>query len=392
MFDPPIPGRHDVRICVVGGGGSGAALAYDLALRGFSVLLLEKGEFTSGTTGRHHGQLHSGARYAVGDRAIARECMEETLVLRRIVPEAIEYNGGIFAAIRDDEADYAPAFVSACLESGIPAREIPVTEARALEPILNPALKRAVWVPDGTIDAYRLAASFLAAASALGADLRAFTELVGIEVSGGRVRGGTVRGPDGREERVSFDCLVSATGAWAGRVGALAGLDIPVTPAPGTMVAVRGRLSDLVLSRLAPPGDGDILVPQRGLSIIGSTQSRADSPEGILPTKGEIEFLLVRADELAPGFSRAPFHAAWAAARPLAGRAASDAEGRGISRDFAVLDHGAEGAAGMFTLIGGKATVLRAMARKAADAVCGFLDVEEPCRTTDYSLPSWRAL
>ena len=73
MFDPPIPGRHDVRICVVGGGGSGAALAYDLALRGFSVLLLEKGEFTSGTTGRHHGQLHSGARYAVGDRAIDRK-------------------------------------------------------------------------------------------------------------------------------------------------------------------------------------------------------------------------------------------------------------------------------------------------------------------------------
>jgi len=81
------------------------------------------------------------------------------------------------------------------------------------------------------------------------------------------------------------------------------------------MVAVRGRLSDRVLSRLAPPGDGDILVPQRGLSIIGSTQRRADSPEGILPTQEEIEFLLGRADELAPGFSSDPFHAAWAAAR-----------------------------------------------------------------------------
>ncbi len=392
MFDPPILSRHDARICVAGGGGSGAALAYDLALRGFSVLLVEKGEFTSGTTGRHHGQLHSGARYAVGDRAIARECMEETLVLRRIAPQALEYNGGIFAAIRDDEADYAPAFISACLEAGIPAREIPVSEARVSEPALNPRTKRTVWVPDGTIDAFRLAASFLAAAAALGAELRAFTELVGIETGGGRIRGGTLRGPDGREERVSFDGLVSATGAWAGRVGSLAGLDIPVTPAPGTMVAVRGRLSDLVLSRLAPPGDGDILVPQRGLSVIGSTQRRADSPEGILPTKEEIEFLLSRGDELVPGFSSAPFHAAWAAARPLAGRADSDAEGRAISRDFAVLDHGDEGAAGMFTLIGGKATVLRAMARKAADEVCAFLGDPEPCRTAEYPLPSWRSL
>lgn len=392
MFDPPILSRHDARICVVGGGGSGAALAYDLALRGFSVLLLEKGEFTSGTTGRHHGQLHSGARYAVGDREIARECMEETLVLRRIVPQAIEYNGGIFAAIRDDEADYAPAFVSACLEAGIPAREIPAAEARAREPALNPALKRSVWVPDGTIDAYRLAASFLSAAAALGAEMRAFTELVGVETSGGRIQGGTIRDPCGREERVSFDCLVSAAGAWAGEVGALAGLDIPITPAPGTMVAVRGRISDMVLSRLAPPGDGDILVPQRGLSIIGSTQTRADSPEGILPTKAEIEFLFRRADELVPGFSAAPFHAAWAAARPLAGRAASDAEGRAISRDFAVLDHGTEGVSGMFTLIGGKATVLRAMARKAADAVCAHLGIREPCRTADFPLPSWRSL
>ncbi len=392
MFDPPIARRHDARVCIVGGGGSGAALAYDLALRGLSVLLVEKGEFTSGTTGRHHGQLHSGARYAVGDRAIARECMEETLVLRRIVPEAIEYNGGIFAALRDDEADYAPAFVSACREAGIPAREIPVMEARAREPVLNPELKRAVWVPDGTIDAYRLPASFLAAAAVLGAELRAFTELVGIDSSEGRVRGGRLRGPDGRRERVSFHCLVSATGAWAGRVGALAGLDIPISPAPGTMVAVRGRLSDRVLSRLAPPGDGDILVPQRGLSIIGSTQRRADSPEGILPTQEEIEFLLGRADELAPGFSSAPFHAAWAAARPLAGRADSDAEGRAISRDFSVLDHGDQGAAGMFTLIGGKATVLRAMAEKAADSVCRFLGIQEPCRTADYPLPSWRSL
>lgn len=392
MFDPPIPRRHAARVCVVGGGGSGAALAYDLSLRGLSVLLVEKGEFTSGTTGRHHGQLHSGARYAAGDRAIARECMEETLILRRIAPEAVEYNGGIFAAVKDEEADYAPAFLTACLEAGIPARELSPSEARALEPILNPDLRRAVWVPDGTIDAYRLPASFLAAAAALGADLRAFSELTAIDVVGGRVRGAALRGPDGSEERLSFDYLVNAAGAWAGRVGALAGLDILISPAPGAMVAVRGRLTDMVLSRLAPPGDGDILVPQRGLTIIGSTQRRADSPEGILPSREEIEFLLGRADELAPGFSSAPFHAAWAAARPLAGRARSGEEGRAISRDFAVLEHEGEGAAGMATLIGGKATALRIMAEKAADVVCRSLGLDEGCRTAQFRLPSWRSL
>lgn len=392
MFNPPVPHRHAARVLIVGGGGSGAALAYDLALRGLSVLLVEKGEFTSGTTGRHHGQLHSGARYAVGDRAIARECMRETLILRRIVPQAIEYNGGLFVALSDDEADYGDLFLAACLEAGIPAREVATERARAWEPALNPAARRAVWVPDGGFDAYRAPAAFLAGAAALGAELRAFTELVGVEVRGGRAVGAALRGPDGREERLSFDYLVSATGAWAGRVGALAGLDVPITPAPGAMLAVEGRLTDMVISRLAPPGDGDILVPQRGLSIIGSTQRRADSPEGILPTADEIEFLKGRAAELAPAFAEAPFHAAWAAARPLAGRASNDAEGRAISRDFAVLDHAADGAAGMCTLIGGKATALRIMAEKAADEVCARLGIDEPCRTADFVLPSWRAL
>ncbi|HOZ73003.1 MAG TPA: FAD-dependent oxidoreductase [Spirochaetales bacterium] len=393
MFDPPLAPANGVRVCVIGGGGTGAALAYDLCLRGFSVTLLEKGELTSGTTGRHHGQLHSGARYAVGDRAIARECMEETLILRRIAPDAVEYNGGVFVALSDDEADYAPVFTAACVESGIPAREVTLAEARAWEPAINPAARRAVWVPDGAFDAFRVPLAFFAAARRLGAVIRPFVEAVGFDLTGGRVRAVFAR-PCGstRDDRIECDYVVSATGAWAGAVGRLAGLDVPITPAPGTMVAVRGRVSDMVVSRLAPPGDGDIIVPQRGLSIIGTTQRVVDDPDGILPNDDDVAFLLGRADELCPGFSKRPIHAVWAAARPLAGRAAG--VGRSISRDFMVLDHAAPGSppgsSGMATLIGGKATVLRAMAEKAADHVCMALGVDEVCRTRDYVLPPWR--
>jgi glycine/D-amino acid oxidase-like deaminating enzyme len=49
-------------IVIIGGGGTGAALAHDLVLRGFQVSLFERGELLSGTTGRHHGLLHSGGR------------------------------------------------------------------------------------------------------------------------------------------------------------------------------------------------------------------------------------------------------------------------------------------------------------------------------------------
>ena len=80
------------QVVIVGGGGTGGALAHDLVLRGLQVTLLERGELTSGTTGRHHGLLHSGARYAVNDPESAVECITENRILRRIAPGSFEEN------------------------------------------------------------------------------------------------------------------------------------------------------------------------------------------------------------------------------------------------------------------------------------------------------------
>ncbi len=124
-------------VAVVGGGGTGAALAHDLVLRGLRVTLLERGELTSGTTGRHHGLLHSGARYAVADAESAVECIQENRILRRIAPGSFVENGGLFVALIDEDMDYRPGFVDACAACGIPARELTTAEALRLEPGLN---------------------------------------------------------------------------------------------------------------------------------------------------------------------------------------------------------------------------------------------------------------
>jgi glycerol-3-phosphate dehydrogenase len=373
-------------VVVIGGGGTGAATAYDLSLRGLSVLLVERGELTSGTTGRHHGQLHSGARYALGDAHIAQECMAETRILRRIASDSIEYNQGLFLAIDDEGEALTADFISACREADIPAMEIPVQRALELERRINPKTKRAVLVPDGTIDAYRLAMRFFASAAARGAVVRNFTEVIDIETSQGEVQGVRVHQlRTGTELRYACRAVVNAAGPWADKVAALAGQDVPVTPAAGTMVAVEGRLTNMVVSRLRRPGDGDIIVPQRRLSIIGSTQRKVSDPDGLRPLPEEISFLLSSADELIPDFSKQPFRSAWTAARPLAGR--SNEEGREISRDILVIDHGKTGQLkGFFTILGGKATTLRIMGELVSDQVAQYLGNDEPCRTALFDL------
>ena len=81
----PISSLSSLRVVVIGAGSTGAAVAHDLALRGFRVTVIERSEVAGGTTGRNHCLLHSGARYVVNDPIAARECIEENLILREIL-------------------------------------------------------------------------------------------------------------------------------------------------------------------------------------------------------------------------------------------------------------------------------------------------------------------
>src|SRR5262245_29668760 len=170
----------DAHVLIVGGGGTGGALAHDLTLRGLRVTLVERGNVTSGTTGRHHGLLHSGARYAVNDRESAVECIEENTILRRICPGTFEENDGLFVALTDEDMAYYDDFVTGCKESGIPIQELRPDEALRLEPMLNPGLKAAVRVPDATMDAMRMPLRFFATAKANGAEILEYAEVQGV--------------------------------------------------------------------------------------------------------------------------------------------------------------------------------------------------------------------
>ena len=87
-------GTNEFDIIIIGGGATGAGTARDCSLRGMRVLLVERFDFAAGATGRNHGLLHSGARYAVTDRESAAECIKENMILRKIARHCVEENGG----------------------------------------------------------------------------------------------------------------------------------------------------------------------------------------------------------------------------------------------------------------------------------------------------------
>jgi glycerol-3-phosphate dehydrogenase len=375
-------------VLIVGGGGTGGALAHDLALRGLRVTLVERGEFTSGTTGRHHGLLHSGARYAVNDRESAIECIEENQLLRRIAPGSFEENDGLFVGITDDDMAYLPGFLEGCEATGIPTQVLEPQDALRLEPLLNPDLKVAVRVPDATMDAMRMPLRFFATARANGADLLSWVDVVDLDVAGGVVSGARVRDlVTGRETHIGADIVVNATGPWSEQVARMAGVDVPIRPSPGVMLALDGRLCNMVVNRLHASGDGDIVVPQRALSIVGTSSWVVEDPDDLGVPDDHVRRMVDEGSLLVPAVRDAPFRAAWSAARPLIGPEDDADSGRELSRTFKTIDHAVDdGVQGFVTITGGKGTTLRGMAEVCADVVCGKLGIEVACATRDTVL------
>src|SRR5512139_2354326 len=169
---------------IIGAGFTGTATAHDLALRGFDVTVVERGDLCNGTSGRTHGLLHSGGRYAVKDQESAIECIDENLILRQIVPSVIEPNGGLFIALTDSDLAYGEEFVEGCQACHIEIEELTAQQALKMEPNLNPKLLSAFLIPDGTFDPLRLALSFAATAKSNGARFRLYTEVEGMVVDG----------------------------------------------------------------------------------------------------------------------------------------------------------------------------------------------------------------
>ena len=377
-------------VIVIGGGVTGAGTARDCSVRGLKTLLVERFDFTAGATGRNHGLLHSGARYAVTDQESATECIKENMTLRKIARHCVEETDGLFITLPEDDLAFQDTFVKSCLKAGIRADVIDPAEAIRLEPSVNRSLIGAVRVPDGAVDPFRLTTANAVDAKLHGAEILTYHEVISFIKDGDRVVGVELRNNHGGEIIKKYaDIVINAGGIWGHNIAALAGANINMFPAKGALLIFGHRVNNMVINRCRKPADADILVPGDTICLIGTTSSRVpyDEIDHMKVTPEEVDILMREGQKLAPSLADTRILRAYAGVRPLVA-ADNDPSGRSISRGIVCLDHETrDGIPGFITITGGKLMTYRLMAEWATDLACKKLGRNVKCTTDKVCLP-----
>ena len=377
-------------VIVIGGGATGAGTARDCALRGLRVTLVERDDIATGATGRNHGLLHSGARYAVTDCESARECISENTILKQIARHCTESTNGLFITLPEDDLDYQQKFIDACQKAGIDAERLTPEQALEMEPSVNPTLIGAVKVPDGTIDPFRLTAANMLDAHEHGATVRTRCEVTGLIRKGDRVSGIVIYDKaHNQTEKLYAPVVVNAAGIWGQHIAEYADLKIRMFPAKGSLLIFDHRINQHVINRCRKPADADILVPGDTISVIGTTSTHIDYKDIDYNrvTSDEVEILLKEGEKLAPVMAKTRLLRAYSGVRPLVA-SDDDPSGRNVSRGIVLLDHAKrDGLEGFITITGGKLMTYRLMAEMATDAVCQKLNHSARCITATTPLP-----
>jgi glycerol-3-phosphate dehydrogenase len=395
----------DTQVVVVGGGVTGVAVLRDLARRGIQAVLVERSDLGTGTSGRWHGLLHSGARYAVRDQESARECIAENQVLRRIAPHTIEDVGGMFVLLPSDDQSYAEKLADGCTEAGIPFERLSGAEARRREPLLSSDVRLAYAVPDAGIDSWALLRSMAADATEHGARVLPRHPVIGFERRDDRLNMVRVRDlVRGEDVLIGCEWVLNAAGAWAGQIGKLAGSPIRMLPGKGVMVVMALRYVHGVVNAMRKPADGDIVVPQHEVAVLGTTDEQVQDPDDIRVSVADVDKMIDMCSQMIPAIASGRALRAFAGSRPLykPEPAAADqssgpgpepggdgaVEDRAISRTFTVIDHASrDGLQNMFSIVGGKLTTCRQMAEALVDRLADRIGVTTPCTTATEPLP-----
>jgi glycerol-3-phosphate dehydrogenase len=395
-----VTGEYDV--IILGGGVNGTGTARDCAMRGLSVLLLEKADFGVGASGNSSGMIHGGIRYMLSDRKVTALAARDSGYIQRIAPHLLfripflmPFSSRLEAAsIAERAAWYATeVYVGTYdlfqpLKRGKASARLTAEELYLLEPGLRPGLKGAVTLDEWGIDAFRLCALNALSARAHGAELRTWTEARRVLVEDGRVRG--VRWRDalsGEEGEARAPVVFNAAGAWSPALARASRVDVPMRPGKGVHLTLDRRWSNYGVICSAVDGRQMFLMPHENESIVGTTDDDYyGDPDDLEATHDEVAYLLEGAASLVPGVRRARISRAWCGLRTTLYAYGPNEDA--LSREHLLLDGAGQGAAGLISIVGGKLASYRAQSEEATDRIERLLGRPvTPCRTHLEPLP-----
>jgi glycerol-3-phosphate dehydrogenase len=376
---PTPPGEFDV--VVVGAGITGAGVARDAALRGLRVCLVDQHDLGAGTTWGSSGMIHGGLRYIEYDWETTRMSCLDSGYIKRIAPHLLFPVVFLLPIYPDDP--FGIEKKETALEvydrfqpykAGRPHVRLSAEEALRLEPGLRPGLKGAVSMDEWGVDAGRLVALNAIGAREAGAEVRTYTEVIGVVRDGGRVRGVTVRSRlSGAVETITAKVVCNAAGPWAPRLCEMAGASLKLRPAKGVHLIYDRRITNCALGVEAIDGRDLLLVPHANQTILGTTDDDFyGDPEHLDVTDDEVEYLLQAFERVFPSIRRHRIMHANAAVRPtLFGWRRYEDD---LSREYEVFDHGAlDGVPGLVSIAGGKMSMFRKMAEDTVDVLLRVL-------------------
>ena len=396
-------GRSGVDLLVVGGGITGAGVLREAAARGLHALLVERDDFSVGTSSRSSKLIHGGLRYlAEGAFGTTRESCRERDRLLRLAPQLVDSVPFLFPAFEESGTPLwkiraALGVYSTLAGPGKGAyRMIGADETRALCPELRAAGLRGAGVyRDGQTDDARLVLENLMSARRLGGervDAVNHAEVVAFECDAdGRLARAMVRdGTNGTEVAIRARAFVNAAGPAVERVRGLdrSSPEVHVRPAKGVHVVLPGGRvpSGVAVTFEAEDRRQLFVVPWGEVSLLGTTDSWSDEIDAPRVTIEEVHYLLDAANEAFPGLAlnTNDIRSVYAGVRPLVAGPGDEAPPSGVSREHRV----ASDPSGLLSVSGGKLTTHRAMGEAVMRRVLRSLGVSRrPWRSPTRHLP-----
>jgi glycerol-3-phosphate dehydrogenase len=400
-----LSGKH-FDVIVVGGGITGAGVAQDAASRGLSVLLLEKGDYASGTSSKSTKLIHGGLRYLANFQfGVVYESVTERIVQERIAPHMVHWLPFIIPSYRENlfnnlkwEAGLWVYDVMAGLIGRRFHRRIKLGEINNLCPGIRAlGLKGGLLYYDCRTDDARHTLEVIRSAAQYGCIARNYTKVVRFVRDRGEVRGVQVVDALSGGETVTIHgkVVVNATGVWTQKTQELSGkANVSVAPAKGVHFTIKYDRLPLKAALLVPTGaDGRFCfaVPWYDSVLIGTTDTPFQGDFDKLTVEDdEVQYILDAVNEQFPGVKLTPADVTgkFAGLRPLI----SDSKAGGttkVSRKHSLkLSED-----GLITIAGGKLTTYRPMAEETVDMVAQQLRLDGieagKCVTEKLMLGGW---